>query len=68
MKKSKYIIYADAVRYGSNSRNARKHLKDSGCDAVTVCKNDDAETILSCAFYWANCIMVGTYNPNLRRG
>lgn len=45
MKRAKYVVYADCIEYESDSRNARKHLLDTGCGLVIVCKPDEKTEI-----------------------
>lgn len=59
MKKSKYYVIADGVGYFSNSRNARKHLLETGARAVSVFTNDWACDFISRAVRTNDCIMVG---------
>lgn len=66
MKKEKYVIMVDNKEfYLSNSRNARKHLIESGARTVSVYSNDDKYELLCCARWRANrqFIMVGA-KPN----
>lgn len=57
--KAKYIIEADGVSYESNSRNARRHLKDVGAKVVNVYWNNENEELISCALLHNGCVMVG---------
>lgn len=59
MKKSKYYVVADGVGYYSNSRNARKHLIETGAHNVTVFANDWECDFVSRAVRTNDCIMFG---------
>lgn len=41
MAKEKYIVYTENESFYSNSRNARKHLKENGRHFVDVYTNDE---------------------------
>lgn len=40
MAKEKYIVYTENESFYSNSRNARKHLKEQGVKFIDVYTND----------------------------
>lgn len=61
MKKSKYVIYADCVEFASNSRNARRHLEQTGAGLVIVCKPDGKTEISRAVRHVSGLVLVGAH-------
>lgn len=59
----KYLVSVtekhDVYSFGSNSRNARKHLMENEADIIRVYKQSSGEVVCS-ACRLMDCILVGT--------